>query len=212
MYKPTIPTKNWITKCWRYMSLFKSTLAITGLWAPTKARQGDTALMDEFLKQDTTDAQMKDVNRCRIYLQVFHISDITDLADNTIEEWAKRGKRQSNRTSKWNWPVKKMLPAGASKNWATALQGIATDDDDLYCCLGPWLASLLTHQTTEWSLGTTTLSLFRHHEGVWTKHRATNYGSLSYTQGRRRPTTNTHRADQRVRSHRLRICSRTRYC
>jgi hypothetical protein len=75
---------------------------MTGLWAPTKARQGDTALMDEFLKQDMTDAQMKDVNRCRIYLQVFHISDIEDLSGNTIEEGEKRGKRQSNRTSKWN--------------------------------------------------------------------------------------------------------------
>jgi hypothetical protein len=64
--------------------LCKSTMAITGLWAPTKARQGDTALMNEFLKQDMTDAQMKGVNRCRIYLQVFHISDITDLAGNTI--------------------------------------------------------------------------------------------------------------------------------
>jgi hypothetical protein len=109
----TLLTKNWITECWRYLSLCKSTVAITGLWAPTKARQGDTALMDEFLKQNTTDAQMKDVNRCRIYLQVFHVSDITDLAGNTKEEWAKRGKHQSNRTSKWNWPIQQSPPAGA---------------------------------------------------------------------------------------------------
>jgi hypothetical protein len=77
-YGPTILTKNWITECWRYLSLCKYTVVITVLWAPTKARQGVTALMDEFLKQDMTDAQMKDVNRCRIYLQVVHISDITD--------------------------------------------------------------------------------------------------------------------------------------
>jgi hypothetical protein len=136
-YEPAILTKNWITECWRYISLCKATVAITGLWAPAKARQGDTALMDEFLKQDMTYSQVKDVNRCRIYLQVFHVSDITDLAGNTIEEWAKRGKRQSNRTSKWNWPVQQRPPAGAWKNWAIALQGIATDDDDLYRCLGP---------------------------------------------------------------------------
>jgi hypothetical protein len=88
-YEPTILTKNWITECWRYLSLCKSTVAITGLWAPPMSRQGDTALMDEFLKQDMTDAQMKDVNRCRIYLQVFHISDITDLSGKNIEQWAK---------------------------------------------------------------------------------------------------------------------------
>jgi folate-dependent tRNA-U54 methylase TrmFO/GidA len=37
-YEPTILTKNWITECWRYLSLCKSTVAITGIWAPTKAR------------------------------------------------------------------------------------------------------------------------------------------------------------------------------
>jgi hypothetical protein len=53
-YEPTILTKNWITECWRYFSLCKSTIAITGLWAPTKARKGYTALMDEFTTQDMT--------------------------------------------------------------------------------------------------------------------------------------------------------------
>jgi hypothetical protein len=70
-YGPTILTNNCITECWMYLSLCKSTVAITGLWVPTKARQGDTVLIDEFLKQDMTDAQMKDVNRCRIFLRYF---------------------------------------------------------------------------------------------------------------------------------------------
>jgi hypothetical protein len=39
---------------------------------------------------------------------------------------------------------------------------------------------LLTHQTTEWNLDATTLSLFRHHEGVWTTHRTTTYGRLRF--------------------------------
>jgi hypothetical protein len=179
-YQPEILTKKWITEWWRYISLCKATMAITGIWAPTKARQGDTELMDEFIKQDMTDSQLKDGNRCRVYLQSFHISDITDLAGNTIEEWVKRGKRQSNRTSKWNWPVQQIPTDGAWKNWDIALQGIATDDNDLYRCLRPWEASLLTHQMTEWNLDATTLSLFRHHEGVWIKHRATNYGRLRF--------------------------------
>jgi hypothetical protein len=103
-YKSTILTKNWIMECWRYMSLCKSTLMISGLWTPNTTRKGDSALMDEFTTQGMTDAQMRDINRCRIYLRVFYNSDFTDLAGNTIEEWAKQGKRQANRTSKWNWP------------------------------------------------------------------------------------------------------------
>jgi hypothetical protein len=135
-YEPTILTKNCITECWRYLSLCKSTVVITGLSAPTKARKGDIALMDDFTTQFMMDAHMKDVNTCRIYLKVFHTSDITDLAGNTIEEWSKQGKRQSNRTSKWNWPVQQRPPAEARKNWAIALQGIASDDGDLYSSLG----------------------------------------------------------------------------
>jgi hypothetical protein len=136
--------------------------------------------MDEFTTQDMTYAQMKDVNRCRIYLQVFHTYDITDLAGNTIEEWSKQVKRQSNRTSKWNCPVQQRPPAGAWKNWVIALQGVASGEGDLYRSLGSWKETSLTHQTTEWNLDATSWSLFRHHEGVWTNHRAINYGRLGF--------------------------------
>jgi hypothetical protein len=60
---------------------------ISVMWTPNTAREGDTALMDEFTTQGMTDAQMRDINRCRIYLQVFYTSDIVNLAGNTIEEW-----------------------------------------------------------------------------------------------------------------------------
>jgi hypothetical protein len=90
-YKPIILTKNWITESWRYLSLCKSIVSISGLWAPTMAREGDMVLMDEFTTQGTTDAQMKNINRCIIYLQVFYTWYITDLAGNTIEEWANKG-------------------------------------------------------------------------------------------------------------------------
>jgi hypothetical protein len=68
----------------------------------------------------------------------------------------------------------------------------------MYCCLGPWSASLLTHQTTEWNLDATTLSLFRHHKGVWTKHQATNYGCLRFKltgTTTEAPRHTTHKAD-----------------
>jgi hypothetical protein len=154
--------------------------------------------MDEFTIQDMTAAQMKDINRCRIYLQVFHTSDITDLAGNTIEDWAKQGKRQINRTSKWNWPVQKRPPASACKNWAITLQGIASDDGDLYSSLGPWKATPLTHQTTEWNLDATSLSLFRHHEGIWMNRRDINYGRPRFEltgTATAEPRCITHKAD-----------------
>jgi hypothetical protein len=45
-YEQTILTKNWITECWRYLSLCKSTVTISGIWSPTKGRARDMALMD----------------------------------------------------------------------------------------------------------------------------------------------------------------------
>jgi hypothetical protein len=90
-YEPTILTKNWITACWRYLSLCKSTVGITGPWEPIKARKGDTSLMDELTTQYTTDAQMKDGNSCRIYLQVFHTSDITDLTETLLRNGKNKG-------------------------------------------------------------------------------------------------------------------------
>jgi hypothetical protein len=65
-------------------------------------------------------------------------------------------------------------------NWVIALQGIVSDGGDLYISLGLWKETSLTHQTTKWNLDATSLSLFRHHEGVWMKHRAINYGRLRF--------------------------------
>jgi hypothetical protein len=114
------------------------------------AIKGDAALMDEFITQGTTDSQMRDINRCRIYLQICYTSYIMDLAGNAIEEWAKQGERKANRMSKRNWHVQQRPPAGAWRNWTLALQGIASVDGDLDNSLGPWRVKVNTHQSTEW--------------------------------------------------------------
>jgi hypothetical protein len=61
-----------------------SMVTILGLWSPTNGRASDVALMDELTMQGLSDKQMQDVNRCRIYLQTFYISDITDIVGNAI--------------------------------------------------------------------------------------------------------------------------------
>jgi hypothetical protein len=49
-------------------------------------------MMDEFTRQGLSEKQMRDANRCHIYLRAFYILDITDLRGKSIEEWAKQGK------------------------------------------------------------------------------------------------------------------------
>jgi hypothetical protein len=89
-YEHAILTKTWITKCWRYISLWNSSVTISGLWSPTKGRLRDASLIDDFTMHGLSGKQMRDVNRCRIYLRAFYISDIMDLAGKSIEDWAKQ--------------------------------------------------------------------------------------------------------------------------
>jgi hypothetical protein len=67
-YEHAILTKNWITECWRYLSLCNAKVTISGLWELTKGRIRDVALMDEFTRQGLSEKQMRDANICRIYL------------------------------------------------------------------------------------------------------------------------------------------------
>jgi hypothetical protein len=147
-YEHAILTKNWITECWRYLSLCNASVPISGLWAPTKVRLRDMALMDEFTRQGLSDKQMRDANRFCIYLRAFYISDITDLGGKSIEEWAKQGKRQATRTSKWKWPVQQRPLAVVWKNWQMSLQCITSEDGYLFQHLGPWGDIKNSHQNT----------------------------------------------------------------
>jgi hypothetical protein len=67
-YEHAILAKNWITECWRYPSLCNASVTISGLWSPTNGRLKDEALMDVFTRQVLPEKQMRDANRCRIYL------------------------------------------------------------------------------------------------------------------------------------------------
>jgi hypothetical protein len=51
-YEHAILTKNWITECWRYLSLCNALVTISGMWSPTKGTLMYEALMDEFTCKD----------------------------------------------------------------------------------------------------------------------------------------------------------------
>jgi hypothetical protein len=45
---------------------------------------------------------LTDINRCRIYLRVFFLSDIVNIQGDTLEEWAITGERSNARCSTWH--------------------------------------------------------------------------------------------------------------
>jgi hypothetical protein len=44
---------------------------------------------------------LKEINRCRIYLQVFFISDISTHDGQLITDWERKGRRDRGRKSSW---------------------------------------------------------------------------------------------------------------
>jgi hypothetical protein len=100
-YEKNILTPNWITECWRFLKLCDATIQTTGTWKPLRGRKGDVALIEVFANKKITAKEMKDISRCRMYLQVFYLSDVTNIAEHHIEAWVIKGKRDGTRSSKW---------------------------------------------------------------------------------------------------------------
>jgi hypothetical protein len=47
--------------------------------------KGDIALMEVFANKNFTEKEMNEINRCRMYLQAFYLSDIADIAGQHID-------------------------------------------------------------------------------------------------------------------------------
>jgi hypothetical protein len=92
-YKPTILTGNWVTEIWAYLALCGAKLEISGLWKPVPHRVDDNSLMEIATSSGLfTAPEMKELNRCRIFLQVLSVSDVVDIAGTSVEAWDPRGK------------------------------------------------------------------------------------------------------------------------
>jgi hypothetical protein len=82
-----------------------------------------------------TNKELKEIKKCRIYLQVFYLSDITNVKGNKIEAWVGRGQKQAGRQSTWEWSVQQR-PIEL-KVWKEALEYLAPDGD-IGDPLGEW--------------------------------------------------------------------------
>jgi hypothetical protein len=106
-YENNILTPNCITECWIFLKQCDVTIETTGTWKALGGRKGDIALMEVFANNNFTAKEMKDINRCRMFLQVFYLSDVTDIAGHHIEACEIKGKRDGTMISKWEWPIQK---------------------------------------------------------------------------------------------------------
>jgi hypothetical protein len=92
IYSQAILCPNWITAIWESLQACKASVAINSDWIPQPVRIGDITIMEEltgYAHENKRD--LAAINRCRIYLRVFFLSDIVKIKGETIEEWEFNG-------------------------------------------------------------------------------------------------------------------------
>jgi hypothetical protein len=92
-YSRVLMTENWITGSWERLYSCKSTLEIVAEWKPLPNCKNDVVMMEALTETEKFTAnELKEINRCRIYLQVFYISDIASHDGQGIADWARNGR------------------------------------------------------------------------------------------------------------------------
>jgi hypothetical protein len=157
-YSSMIINTIWITEVWVRLHTCKATVEVEGLWQPYVIRQKDTAITETLIASGRfTNKALEENNYCRIYLQVFFISDISNLEGNKVEEWAGRGQRQVGHNSTWDWPIQQNPTAW--KAWKMSLEHL-TPDGHIVEALGDLRTQ--HHQIMEWYLDAHTCTLYHH--------------------------------------------------
>jgi hypothetical protein len=89
---------HWIAGIWEHLHSYKSTLKITAEWKSLPNLKNDVSMMESLTEtEEFTATKLREINRCRIYLRVFYISDIASHDGQGIAEWARKGWRDAGR-------------------------------------------------------------------------------------------------------------------
>ena len=150
----------WLSHLWK-MSC-KLGISISGLYArPHIIRDKDFSLMEKLVTSNTmTQNEMESVNRCRIYLKVQNMSDITNgTGDKVIQSYM--DSKAILIDSKYKWPFQPKPPPNDWKKWRQAIVEVWSSDEQgiLKQPLGPIFCT--SHQISNWTISTSTNFLYR---------------------------------------------------
>jgi hypothetical protein len=94
----------WLHSLWVFTSHHSLHFYYPKQWLPLKSRQNDKFFMEIFNTLKGTYKDMEILNRCRLFLQVITLSDITNAAGDRLIIEAKTGLLLSSRPSSLLWP------------------------------------------------------------------------------------------------------------
>jgi hypothetical protein len=145
LYEKWIDQPFWLTTLWSFLNRANASLDIENHWLPTLARASNQMLMDLALQLTFNYSQLRQLNACRLYLQVLTVSDISTADGCYLLPSACNGNKEEHRISKLQWP-NSVRPTNWSA-WNRLLQHIGTGDR-LSTPLGQWLVD--PHQQWSW--------------------------------------------------------------
>ena len=133
-------TPCWITSMREFIAMNQIKLEVTDAQLVPLSRENDRYLMDDFRHLHIfDDADLSDINLCRIFLQLTTLSDITDGSGTQITEEAFQGKCLSDRRSMLRWPRQLVVTTRQGNLWKKAVEAAYTSTcRTLHQPLGKW--------------------------------------------------------------------------
>ena len=104
-------------------------------------RDGDKFIMEEMMKKGYDKQKLLRLNKCRIYLQVVTLADITNGDGSKISHNYLNGRKDPSRRSKFEWTKQVRPNCNAWYEWAEAISSIFCSTDNgttLLQSLGTW--------------------------------------------------------------------------
>jgi hypothetical protein len=181
-YAGAVIDENWITAIWAHLERCKATVKITGMCKPKHGREKDNSIMEKITASGRfRPEEIREINRCRLHLQVFFTSDIADNNSKKLEPWVLKGKIQSTRKSILEWTVQKIPTSW--KAWTQVITELLAHDGSMLQPLGHWY--LEHHTKQEWYLDARAQDIWHQTNNKWIQNQRQNIGQLRFNnQGR----------------------------
>ena len=137
----TIKWTRWVDNTW-FTNVKEGLDAIKGELPTTfnirkKPRQYDRSIMEIFNGWELKDKDMESINRCRVYLKVLYVSDVSNYEGTEIMEEAFEVRSFRHSTLVWPHQVR---PTKSDRNiWRKHLYRLCYDGNKLITSLGRWI-------------------------------------------------------------------------
>ena len=103
-FKSILCTSSWVRSTWQFMSQFGITLQNNTRTIEIQ-RERDSPLMAHVMSNNyVSDAELKTFNKCRMFLRIFNVSDMTTGDGNYITTDAWQGTRPTEWNTDFKWP------------------------------------------------------------------------------------------------------------